>query len=67
MWFAVGYVLKMNNLVNEVASKASDKWFMIGVQLNIKEHDNRASKPHDQSEHCYLSVFELYRKTKVHH
>ena len=49
------------DLLNRVASKAMDKWDMVGLQLGIKEHQlNTISTKHQDTIRRYSNVFSLW-------
>ena len=50
------------DLLNRVASKAMDKWDMVGLQLGIEEHQiSTISTEHRDAIRCYSNVFTLWK------
>ena len=51
------------DLLNRVASKATNKWDMVGLQLGIKEHqlDMISAEHHQDPIRCYSKVFTLWK------
>ena len=50
------------DLLNRVASKATNKWDMVGLQLGIEEHQLDAiSTEHREPIRCYSKVFTLWK------
>ena len=53
---------KINELLNKVAAKATDKWERIGLQLDIEYHQlNTISSDQDHIT-CYAKVFSMWQK-----
>ena len=52
----------MRDLLRRVASRAMDKWRIIGIELNLEQHQLRAiSQSHHQDAiQCYIEVFSLW-------
>ena len=52
----------MNDLLNQVASRALNKWEMIGLQLGIRPHQLIAFKMVHLGDpmKCYMEVFSLW-------
>ena len=51
----------MKELLNQIASKAQDMWHIVGIELDIDDHELNAIV-HGSPVRCYLKVFELWRK-----
>ena len=51
----------MNDLLNRVASRAMDKWEVLGLQLNIPPHQLNTIKK-DNSILCYADVFDIWER-----
>ena len=47
--------------MNQVASKAQDKWEVIGFQLGIEQHQLRTINHHDPIM-CYADVFNVWER-----
>ena len=54
----------MNELLRRVASRATDKWKRVGLDLGIEQHQlNTISQCHHQDAiECYAEVFSLWQK-----
>ena len=53
--------LTLLDLLNRVASKAMDKWDMVGLQLGIEQHQlNTISTEHQDPIRRYAKVFTLW-------
>ena len=52
----------MRDLMRRVARRATDKWRIIGIELNLEQHQLRAiSQSHHQNAiQCYIEVFSLW-------
>ena len=54
---------KISELLNQVAAKATDKWKMIGYQLDIEHHHLKSiSKNNEDDLDCYAEVFSLWQR-----
>ena len=51
----------MKELLNQIASKAKDMWHIVGIELDIDDHELNAIV-HANPVQCYLKVFELWKK-----
>ena len=53
----------MRDLLNEVSAKASDKWDLIGTQLNIEDHHLEAFSRTGTANiyRCHQQVFRMWR------
>ena len=53
----------MSDLLNQVASKALNKWDMIGLQLGIEPHQLNSIKTVHLGDpmKCYMEVFSLWK------
>ena len=58
----------MNDFLNQVASKALNKWEEIGIQLGIKPHQLDAIKIVKLGDpmKCYMEVFSLWENKAEH-
>ena len=50
----------MRELLRKVASRAMDKWYMVGLELEIEE-DQLDTMDHTQPDRCYTKVFRLWK------
>ena len=57
---ATDEVPKMKDLLNQVASKAKDKWKIVGIQLEIGQDQLNTIK-HSNPIECYSEIFELWK------
>ena len=48
-------------MLHQVASRAPDKWKVIGLQLGIQSHQLNSINHRDPI-HCYIDVFSLWEK-----
>ena len=54
---------KFTELLDKVAAEARDKWTMVGLQLNIEDHQLTAiSLRHQDTMDCYREVFSLWER-----
>ena len=53
----------MRELLNEVSAEASDKWVLIGTQLDIEDHhlENFSRTNTGDIYRCHLQVFRMWR------
>ena len=50
-------------MLNQVASRAPNKWKEIGLQLGIQSHQLNSINHHDPIYmHCYMDMFSLWEK-----
>ena len=53
----------MKELLNQIASKAEDMWHIVGIELDIDDHElNAIEHANPGPILCYLKVFELWKK-----
>ena len=50
----------MRELLRRVASRAMDKWYMVGLELDIEQHQLDTIN-HTQPVRCYTEVFRLWQ------
>ena len=50
----------MKDLLNKVASKAKDKWKIVGIQLEIGQ-DHLDTIRHSNPIECYSEIFKLWK------
>ena len=53
----------MRELLHRVASRATDKWEMIGIELDIEQHqlNTIAQSSHQDAMRCYCKMFKLWQ------
>ena len=53
----------MNDLLDRVASRAMDKWEVVGLQLNIELHQLRTIQKSSQSTIlCFAEIFDIWER-----
>ena len=54
----------MRDLMRMVASRVMDKWTIVGIELNLEQHQLKAisQSNHQDAMQCYLEVFSLWQK-----
>ena len=53
----------MNDLLDRVASRAMDKWEVVGLQLNIELHQLRTIQKSSQSTVlCFAEIFDIWER-----
>ena len=53
----------MRELMHKVASRVTDKWYMIGLELDIEQHQLNTIRQssHQDAILCFSRVFELWQ------